>query len=93
MVKVTEKEMEFLQEIVTSDFSYDGWGFTDYITDYDYDMKVVRGLISSLVQKGIITHEENSGVTDEKGRYMACAEIAEEYSDIKNHKLINIEVA
>ena len=93
MVKVTEKENEFLQEIVTSDFSYDGWGFTDYITDYDYDMKVVRGLISSLVQKGIIEHLSNSGVTDEKGRYMALVEIAEEYSDIKNHKLINIEVA
>ena len=91
MVKVTEKEMEFLQEIVTSDFSYDGI-YWDYITDYDYDMKVVRGLIPSLIEKGIIVYDDDTGIPDEKGRSMAVVYIAEDYADTENHKLINLEV-
>ena len=48
MTKVTEKEMAFLENITCSDYSDDGFGFTDYITDYDYDMKVARALAVSL---------------------------------------------
>ena len=79
MVKVTEKEMEFLKEISTSDFAVEGWcdvedgGVGDWVgsdgkvnlpTD-QYNMKVVRGLMSSLEQKGVIelrgTEIGNSG--------------------------------
>ena len=93
MEKVTKKEYDFLNKIKNSDYSGDGCGFTDYITDYDYDMKVVRGLIHSLVEKGIIVYSDDCGINDSKGRAMASADVTENYQDIENHKLINIEVA
>ena len=92
MVKVTKKEMEFLEQIKFSDYSGDGFGFTDYITDYNYDMKVVRGLIPSLVEKGIIVYNDDCD-TDEYGKPVGGAYITDNFQDIKNHKLINIEVA
>ena len=90
MVKVTEKEYKFLIQISKSDYSSDGHGFNDWITDFDYNMKSVRGLIPSLVEKGIIRYEEKSGINDEKGREMACAWFNDEYQDIENHKIKNI---
>jgi predicted transcriptional regulator len=93
MVKVTEKEMAFLEQIKFSDYSNDGFGFTDYITDYDYDMKVVRGLIPSLAEKGIIVYDDDCGVEDIDGNPMGSAYITEDYVDIENHKLIKLEVA
>ena len=93
MTKVTKKEMEFLKQISTSDISSDGNGFVDYICDIDYDMKSVRGLIPSLIDKGIIDYEERCGVDDMYGREMAWAEIKPQYSDMENLKLINLEVA
>ena len=92
-IKVTKKEYEFLTDIMNSDYSSDGYGFNDYITDYDYDMKVVRGLIPSLVEKGIIHYNEDSGVSDCKGKTMAGVYVEDKYQDIDNHKLINLEVA
>jgi len=92
MVKVTEKEMAFLKEIVTSDYSYDGFGFNDYITHHVYDMRSVRGIIPHLIEKNIINYDENCGVDDIDGKPMAWAEIREEYSDMENHKLIGLEV-
>ena len=92
-MKLTQKEYDFLNQIVKSDYSTDGQGFVDYITDFDYTMKTVRGLIPSLVEKGVISYDEESGIEDSRGRDMAVAYINEQYSDIKNHKLINIEVA
>jgi len=92
-MRVTKKEYNFLTGIMNSDYSDDGCGFFDYITDYDYNMKVVRGLIPSLVEKGIIHYDENSGADDYKGNPMACAYVENKYQDIDNHKLINLEVA
>jgi hypothetical protein len=92
-MQVTEKEMAFLEQIKSSDYSGDGFGFTDYITDYDYDMKVVRGLIPSLIEKGIIVHNDDCGIDDYTGKTMAGAYVTEDYMDIANHKLINLEVA
>ena len=90
MVKVTEKEMEFLEFIADSEFSMDGYGFCDYILENVYDMKVVRGLIPSLVEKGIIDYDND---VDGDGSGLAWAVIDIKYTDVKNHKLINIEVA
>lgn len=92
MTKVTEKEMAFLENITCSDYSDDGFGFTDYITDYDYDMKVVRGLIPSLVEKGIIVYNDECD-TDDYGKPVGSAYVTEDYMDIASHKLINLEVA
>ena len=91
-MKVTKKEFDFLNDIKNSDLSSDGQGFLDYMTDYDYDMKVVRGLIPSLIEKGIIVYDDDTGIPDEKGRSMAVVYIAEDYADTENHKLINLEV-
>ena len=93
MVKVTQKEYDFLNQIKNSDYSSDGHGFNDYITGYDYDMKIVRGLIPSLIEKGIIRYEENTGIPDYRGVEMPSADIRNNYQDIENHKLKNIEVA
>ena len=57
-VKLTQKEYDFLNQIVKSDYSTDGQGFVDYITDFDYTMKTVRGLIPSLVEQGVISYDE-----------------------------------
>ena len=92
-MKVTKKEYQFLTTIKDSDYSSDGFGFSDYITDYEYNMKVARGLIPSLVEKGVIVYNEDSGVEDLAGKIMPSAYVTENYQDIENHKLINLEVA
>ena len=56
-VQVTEKEAEILDYIATCDFSYDGNGLCGYILDFEFDLKVYRGVLSSLVKKDIITAE------------------------------------
>ena len=96
MIKVTEKEYELLNSIATSDFSCDGYGFGDYISEdegnggWGYDMRVVRGLIPSLVEKGIIEYDDD---VDGDGSGLAWASINGKFRDKKNNKLINIEVA
>tara|TARA_R110002020_G_scaffold10775_1_gene40891 strand:- start:184 stop:462 length:279 start_codon:yes stop_codon:yes gene_type:complete len=92
-MKVTKKEYKFLTQIKKSDFSGDGEGLCDYITAQDYDMKSVRGLIPSLVEKGIIDYDENSGIDDIDGNEMAWTTINHIYYDFDNHKLTNLEVA
>jgi len=92
MTKVTEKEMAFLEQIVCSDYSYDGFGFNDYITHHEYDMRSVRGLIPHLIEKGIIVYDDDCGVEDIDGNPMAAAYVTEDYVDIENHKLIGLEV-
>ena len=89
-VKVTKKEMEFLNQISTSDFANEGWCEADMGGVGDYDMKVVRGLMSSLEKKGVI---ELRGT--EKGYYgqpITWVNIHVDYCDIENGKLINIEI-
>ena len=90
-MKVTQKEYDFLNQITKSDFADDT--FNDYITDFDYNMRVVRGLIPSLIEKGIIDYSEHCGIEDSRGRDMAHAYINDNYADIDNGKLKNIEVA
>ena len=84
--------MNFLNQISRGDFAWDD-SVWDYITDYDYDMKSVRGLIASLLLKSVISYEENSGIMDEKGREMAIAKIKDRFLDWDNNKLKNIGVA
>ena len=95
-VKVTKKEMEFLNAIANSDFSDDGYGFGDYVSEdegnsgWGYDMRVVRGLIPSLVEKGIIEYDDD---VEGDGSGLAWAGIDGKFRDEKNNTLINIEVA
>ena len=83
MKQVTKKEMEFLKTIACSHFG-DGERLLDYITEDDYDMKVVRGLIPSLVNKGIITYHDYENETP-------YAVINPDYHDIESDMLTNLE--
>jgi hypothetical protein len=66
MANVTQKEMQLLNEIkafTETKFSSSNymWAYTDSL---DSDMKVNRGLMSSLLQKGIIVFDSYECVDD-----------------------------
>ena len=102
MINVTKKEMEFLKQISTSDFANEGWcdaedgavgdwvgsdGKVNKPTDA-YNMKVVRGLMSSLEQKGVI---ELRGVElGNENQPITWVNVHIDYCDIENEKLTNI---
>jgi DNA-binding MarR family transcriptional regulator len=60
-MKLTEKEKEILAEI---DSITDGFGeMQDYVIEclraIKYDLKIIRGVIGSLVKKGYIEYQED----------------------------------
>jgi hypothetical protein len=60
-MKLTEKEKEILAEI---DSITDGFGeMQDYVIEClrakKYDLKIIRGVIGSLVKKGYIEYQED----------------------------------
>jgi len=57
---VTPLEAEILREIENSDHATDGYGLQGHIMHDEYDMKKYRGVLASLVKKGIIECEEYS---------------------------------
>ncbi len=57
MTKLTELEKEVLSEIVNSDISTDGCGLQGYIIHEWFPMKQYRGVISSLMKKGVVSFE------------------------------------
>ena len=93
MIKVTEKEMKFLKQISTSDFANEGWceaedgAIGDWVGDWGYDMRMVRGLMSSLQEKKIVELRKEDY---DEGTWVC---INMDYLDVENEKLINIEVA
>ena len=89
MVKVIKKEMEFLNTIIESDFSECDEGRKYIITDYSI-LKLVRKLIPSLNNKGIIAYYV--GLYDCSDD-IAWISIDPNYQDKESHKLINLEVA
>ena len=104
-VQVTKKEMEFLNEISTSDFANEGWeeaedgtvgdwvgadGKVTLPTD-QYNMKVVRGLMSSLKEKGVI--ELRGTEVGHEGQPITWVNVSVEFCDIENNCLKNLEVA
>ena len=105
IVKVTKKEMEFLNKISTSDCANEGWeeaedgGVGDWVgadgkvnkpTD-EYNMKVVRGLMSSLEQKGVV--ELRGTDIGYEGQPITWVNVHVDYCDTENCKLINIEIS
>ena len=105
MVKITEKEMKFLKQISTSDFANEGgceaedgavgdWvgadGKINKPTD-QYNMKVVRGLMASLKEKGVI--ELRGTEIGFEGQPITWVNVHKDFCDVENEKLINIEVA
>ena len=105
-MKVTKKEYAFLKQISTSDFANESdWSEADLgvVGDWvgadgkvnkptdEYNMKVVRGLMSSLEQKKVI---ELRGVEEgHEGQPITWVNVHEDYCDKENFKLKNLEVA
>ena len=104
-MKITTKEYKFLKQISTSDFANEGWcdadqgGVGDWVgangkvnkpTD-EYNMKVVRGLMSSLEQKKVI---ELRGVEEgHEGQPITWVNVHEDYCDTENYKLKNLTIS
>lgn len=53
--KLTKLEWVIVNDIAYSDHSTDGYGLGGYIDHRDYDMKVMRGVMASLTNKGVAT--------------------------------------
>lgn len=65
-IKLTKLEQEIVNGIAYSDHSSDGYGLAGYLDHRDYDMKVMRGVMASLTNKGVATfqaQEDNSNLT------------------------------
>jgi len=93
---VTKMEMEILDFICKSDHSTDGEGLHAWINPADFDMKIYRGVLASLVKKEIIEmYAEDDDYAEVKGQ--SWLEIKEQYQ-VRNEAntetyfdLVNIE--
>ena len=85
-ITVTKKETEFLTQLADSE--YVEWGFCvgDWVCSPDYDMKITRGLITSLSKKGIIKIGGNR--KGFQGQDMIWISINEEYLDTENERFL-----
>ena len=90
---VTNLEMQLLINLQNSEYTEwlsdkEGW-VGDYIAPCDYDMKTVRGVISSLLKKGVINITEHDKSEDGFG-YIWVA-INTEYLNCETFSLKNIK--
>lgn len=101
-VVVTSLEMELLEAVINSDHASDQHGLAGYIYENELDMTIFRGVISSLIQKGVIwptqTEEHGMGFGSESNRNTWVA-IRDEFQqecdyevDSNCYRLINIEL-
>jgi len=92
-IQVTTKEYSFLNQVANS--CYSEWiddsccSVGDWIAPCDYDMKVVRGIISSLLQKNIISIDERD--IEEDGFGHSWVSINKDFIDYENAQLKNIK--
>ena len=91
-MKVTQKEYDFLMKVSTSDYANESWrdeecSIGDWVGDWGYDMRVVRGLMSSLQEKKVVELREDYDYEE------TWVSIHRDYLDTENEKLINLEVA
>ena len=84
-INITKSEKEFLNRLASSEYcelEYQG----DWVSNYDYDMKVVRGLMTSLAKKGIVHIDPDSEIGG-NGQPMTWVSIDEDYIDLETFKL------
>ena len=90
-ISVTKLEYGIIQHLLNSDFTTDGEGIKGYIDHEDFNMKIYRGVLSSLAKKEIIK------VWAENDIYglptQTWAEITDNFQQNINgeYKLINIK--
>ena len=92
-MKITKKEAIFLNKLIHSEFaewSDDGSGWVgDWVCSPDYDMKITRGLMSSLEKKGIVViGDYQKGF---KGQDMTWVSVELEYLNFEDFKLKNLK--
>jgi len=91
-IVVTPLEMTLLETVVYSDHASDGYGLAGYVYHNELDMTIFRGVISSLIQKGVIwppTRESgNTWVAIKDEFQQEC----DSEVDSNGYQLINIEV-
>ena len=89
-MKLTKLEQAFIDQIITSEYAEwvetdeAGW-VGDWVVEPYYDMKVVRGLITSLNQKGIIDVGDHQKSFAEKD--MVWISIKPKYLDFDNYTI------
>ena len=87
-MKLTKLEMDFLNQILKSE--YLEWisekGFLgDWVCEPFYNMKTTRGVISSLLKKGVVDNGGNQ--KGFHGEEMIWVSINLKYVDVNNYKL------
>jgi len=92
-INITDLEKEFLNRLIESEYAdfvegEEGW-VGDYVCKYDYDMKVTRGVMSSLEQKNIIIVGEPEK-TLKGDAMMNWVSIKCKYVDYENYSLKNL---
>jgi hypothetical protein len=92
LVQVTELEAQVLNEIAESEYSADGHGLCGYIDKGQFDMKVFRGVLSSLIQKGVIgtQDEEETGTEGHVWAYINSNFQTQDPESESGYKLNNI---
>jgi len=92
VVELTKMEMEIVDAIEMSDHSTDGHGLGGYIYKDEFPMKKYRGVISSLIKKGVI-ESENYEVNGEDYTWCCITSKHQEENDDNEdtgYDLINI---
>jgi hypothetical protein len=87
-MKLTKLEINFLNQILKSEFLewIDEEDFLgDWVCEPDYDMKITRGIIASLIKKDVIKNGGNQ--KGFAGQEMIWVSIKPKFVDIKNQKL------
>ena len=80
-MKLTKLEADLVKDIAYSDHASDGNGLAGYIYHACYDMKILRGVMSSLIKKGVASFEYDSYITTEATYGSILNEYQEEVLD------------
>ena len=93
MTTITKLERDFLNSLVESDFTEfqtdihnekDSWVANWVCKEYGYDMKVTRGIMTSLQQKGIVKVGEPKPLHMNTKKTANWVSIKSKYVDFKN---------
>ena len=96
MTTITKLERDFLNSLIDSDLAdfqtdihneEDSWVANWVCKEYGYDMKVTRGIMTSLQQKGIVKVGEPKPLNNYTRKTANWVSIKSKYIDFKNFSL------